>query len=117
MSIEQEIKETDNWFKGEDKQFIFTVYQSDDVTLQDLSGWTLQWDLRQVPESSVSILSKTPAIDADPATGICTVTIAAADTVSLAPGTYFHTLWRINSGSRSVLSHGNALLQQPDPIV
>lgn len=116
MAIEAPIKESHGWFKGEDKVLSWTIYQSDDTTIQDLTDFTIEWDLRQRDDSDVVILHKDAAIDADPATGICTVAIAASNTRDLPHGMYFYTLWRTDTGSRTVLSYGAAALCQPIPI-
>ena len=109
MSVEADISEADNLFAGEDKTVRFTVYDSAGL-LQSIVGWTISWKWYDKPAGSV-LLTKSGTI-VDGPNGILEVTIAAADTGTMAaPKTYYHTLTRTDSGSFAVLSHGNVLLQ------
>jgi hypothetical protein len=79
--------------------------------VQNLTGFTMEWVLREAPGGGAALLTIAAAIT-DAANGICTVTIADTDTENLAPGTLFHTLRRTNAGFESALALGDAVLQQ-----
>lgn len=114
MSIEAPIAKSDNWFIGEDKIFEFTVVDSDG-DIQDISGWSLEWVLRQRPDRDAAVLTKTDEDGIEltsPASGICQVTITDANTLALSPGSYYHTLRRDDDDSETVLSFGEAILRQ-----
>jgi hypothetical protein len=114
MANEVHIEDSDHWFVGEDKILEFTVYQSDGITPQNITGWTLEWVLRKAASAIAATLSKTTAAGitiTNALAGICQVAITDDDTVALAPGTYFHTLRRTDSGSETVLAFGTCVLK------
>ncbi|KKN25968.1 hypothetical protein LCGC14_0879370 [marine sediment metagenome] len=114
MSIEAPILLSDNWFIGEDKTLRFTVVDSAGA-VQVISGWALEWVLRNNPGSSAELLTKTTAGSGiaitNGAGGICEVTIEDGDTLGIGPGDFFHTLRRTGDGNEVVLSFGQAILQ------
>lgn len=117
MAIQSNITASDEWYTGEDKQLVFTIYQSDGTTAQDVTGWALSWRLkkRATDADSASILTKTTVSGialTTPASGIVTVTVDDTDTDSLAPQTYYHELKRTTAGNETVLAYGTALLKQ-----
>ena len=115
MAIEDHISESDNWFIGEDKSLIFTVYQADGITPQNITGWALEWDLRKTDADATAVLTKTTASGialTTPTSGVCTVTIADTDTDTLDPGTYRHALKRTTADSETILTYGNATIKQ-----
>lgn len=83
--------------------------------LQDVTGWTLEWVLRESAGFATAVLTKaTPtaiSIAADPTHGQIDLTIVAADTLALAPKRYYHTLRRTGSGTNKVIAEGEAKLQ------
>lgn len=100
-----------SWFVGEDKTLRFTVYQADDTTIQNITGWTLEWEVRQRPASSTPLLTKTTGSGitlTDPTNGVCDVALTATDTTTLGSGEYVHALRRTNSGASTVLTYGDA---------
>lgn len=114
MSVEASIAKLDNWFIGEDKVFEFTVVDSDGAA-QNITGWSLEWVLRQRPDRDAAVLTKTDGNGialTTPASGICQVTITDADTLALSPGSYYHTLRRDDDNTEAVLSFGEAILRQ-----
>lgn len=113
MSVESPIKDTDNWFIGEDRTFQFTVTKPDG-SAQPITGWSLEWVLRRHPAEGAALITKTTPTGVaitNGSAGVCEVRIAAADTRELAPGTYFHTLARSDQGSKTVLAFGEAVLK------
>lgn len=117
MAITRNITKDDDWFTGEDKSLVFTIYQSDETTAQDITGWTLSYRLKRSPADldADAVLTKTTSSGialTTPGSGVCTVTIEDTDTDSLSPSTYFHELKRTNAGNETVLTKGSVLLQQ-----
>lgn len=115
MSEESPITRDDQWFKGEDKTFTFTVYQSDGVTAQNITGWTFSFDMWTGLSATYGspTLSKTSASGiaiVSGAAGTVRVTINSADTLSLTAEMYHYVLRRADSGSRAVVAHGRAQL-------
>lgn len=108
MSVKADITAADGWFVAEDKSFVFTI-QSTSGGNQNITGWTIQWKLAAT-QGGAAILTKT-ATPTSPSTGVCTVTIASADTIGLSAGSYFYTLRRTDTGQRSELAYGGATLQ------
>jgi hypothetical protein len=118
MAIKDDISRDDEWFAGEQKDLVFTIYQTDDTTVQDISGWGLSWMLkRQARDTDASaVLHKTTAtggiVLTTPMTGVCTVTVNDDDTDGRA-GTYYHELKRVDPGAEAILSYGRAVIADP----
>jgi hypothetical protein len=116
MSVNAPIQESDYWFVGADKTFRYTIVDANGAP-QDVTGWTFTWVLRQPASGATALISKTLgsgiSVVGSAANGVIDVAIAAADTASLASGTYFYTLWRTNTGSKTELAFGDAVLRQP----
>lgn len=115
MAIEANIPESEYWFLGEDKSLVFTVYQSDGTTAQNITGWALSWMLKdsEYDADADAVLTKTTDSGialTTPLSGICTVTIADTDTSTLDAKLYRHELKRTDDGSETVLSYGFAVL-------
>jgi hypothetical protein len=107
MSTLSNITASDGWFIGEDKSLVFTIYDANGAA-QDITGWTISWKL-SATLSGAATLTKTASLTT-PASGICTVAVAAGDTSGMTPGTYYYTLRRTNSGSAAELAYGFAEL-------
>lgn len=107
-----------DWFLGEDKALVFTIYQSGSTTVpQDLTGFALSYRVkRKLSDADVDavVTKTTPAGIAltTPASGICTVTIADTDTDGLDEGLYQHELKRTDSGLEAVLAKGTVYLKR-----
>ena len=118
MALEQHISVDGDFFTGEDKSLIFTVYQADETTAQDISGWSLSWLLkRHRHDADVdALITKTTTGGGialtTPLTGICTVTVADTDTDSIPAGTYRHELKRTGAGVETILAYGSCVLRQ-----
>ena len=114
MSVDAPIADTENWFIGEDRPVGFTVVDADGVAV-NITDYALEWVLRETPGSATATITKTTdsgiTITDGPA-GKCEVAIADTDTIDLSPGRYFHTLRRTDDGLETVLSFGQAVLQQ-----
>jgi hypothetical protein len=119
VAIERDITTDDHWFTNEDKRLVFTIYQADGTTPQDISTWSFSWLLKRKqwdadvdalvakigPGSPAEITLTTPL------SGVCTVAIVDSDTVDLAAGTYYHELKRVEDGLETVLSFGTVKLK------
>lgn len=117
MAVERNITSDDDFFLGEDKTLTFTIYQSDGVTPQDITGWALSWMLKQkgTDDDDDALVTKTTASGitlTTPASGVCTVSIADTDTEDLRSNTYRHELKRTDAGLETVLCHGACQLRQ-----
>lgn len=95
-------------FAGEDKTLQFTVTNLAGAT-QVITGWTLQWKLETSQGGTVSVTKS--GVVTDGPNGVCTVTLAAADTAALAGGRYWHVLNRTDSGFAGALAAGTFALQ------
>lgn len=117
MAIRDDITTEDDFYTGEDKSLVFTIYETDGTTAQDITGWTLAYMWKRAPSDadSAAVLTKTTSAGialTTPGSGICTVTIDDTDTDSLLPQTYHHELKRTTAGSETVLTTGTVLLQR-----
>jgi hypothetical protein len=117
MAIKAPIAASDEWYAGEDKSLVFTIYQSNGTTAQDLTGWTLSWTLKRFASDLdvAAILTKTTVSGitlTTPGSGVATVAVADTDTDPIVPGLYHHELKRTNAGNETVLSYGTAVLRQ-----
>lgn len=120
MAIEHNIESSDEWFLGEDKSLIFTIYQSDGSTAQNIAGWSMSWMLKRHrdDEDAEALITKTTSSGialTTPASGICTVTVADTDTETspeVGEGNYFHELKRTDAGFETVLSFGRCRLRR-----
>ncbi len=117
MSRDSPIEAIDKWFIGADQVFEFTVDDGTDppgATPVNISAYALEWVLRQDRDSAAAIITKTTGsgiVITDGPNGKCQVTVAAADTLAIKPGIYFHTLRRTGAGTAVPLSFGVAHLR------
>ena len=116
MAFEQNITAAWHWFLGEDKDLEFVIYQEDGVTVQDITGWALEWVLRvEDDDTGAAVISKTTSSGialTTPTSGVATVTIADTDTADLTVGTYRHALKRTDDGAETILAWGDCVLRQ-----
>lgn len=110
------ITKDDGWFIGEHKVFQFTIYQEDEVTVEDISTFHMKWEMRIDEREPVTLLAKTSAVDGgvnitDGPQGQVQVVISASDTTDFDPGTFAHALMRTDTDEETVLSYGPAVLQ------
>lgn len=102
------ITKLDDWVQGETQTFEWPVYRSDNRTIQDISGFTIEFRMA-LGKGGPSVLTKA-VINVDPTHGLCQVTITPVDTAGLQPLTYWYELWRTDSGFQNRLAHGDAVL-------
>lgn len=121
MAFEQHIDLNDYWFCGEDKTLTLTIYQpgttlaqiaAGTAVVQNLTGWTIDWVMREEDTSTgAAVLTKTATIST-PANGIAIVAIADTDTDALTPRKYRQAWKRTNEGNEGILAIGDAWLRQ-----
>lgn len=122
MAIKQDINQSPDYFTGEDKDLVFTIYTSDARTArtaaQDITGWTLSWMVKanRFDPDSAALIEKTTSDDialTTPASGVCTVTVRDTDVNTLTGEVrYYHELKRTTSGAETVLAYGKFTLSQ-----
>lgn len=126
MAYRSNVTEDNGLFKGEDKELDFVIYEeatteseiNNDPTQnrQTIAGWALEWTLAQKAHQTPLISKRSVDLEiniTNPSQGECSVTLLAAETLNIAPGTYQHTLWREDSGSKTVLSFGSFAVRDP----
>ena len=105
----------DTLYVGADHSVPMTIYQSDGVTPQDITGWTIVLDIRKKDTSSAALLSSTAALTT-PASGICTFTLSATDlSASVFTGDDWrgrYSVWRTDSGSKQPLRSGDVTIKR-----
>jgi hypothetical protein len=116
VAIEQNIGPAADYFTGEDKTLPFTIYQSDESTPQDITGWSLSWMVkrRKTDADADAIVTKTVSAGialTTPLSGVCTVTVTDTDIADIRGGVlYYHELKRTDAGFETVLSYGTLTL-------
>jgi len=88
-----------------DKQFQFTVYKSDGVTPQDVTGFTISLVVHAYGDPNVAYFTKSAALTT-PTKGVVTVTVSAADNASMPPNLYDYRLERTDAANDIVLARG-----------
>lgn len=120
MGIDQEVTADDGWFTNSDHEFDFEVFQKNDVTRQDITGWPLLFLVKRHPkdQDAAAVITKS-TLDSpsdiaitDASQGEVTVSILRADTRALPAQTYYFELKRIQPGEYTPLSVGKAVLRQ-----
>ncbi len=109
MSLHEPITKLDDWFVGEDKYLVYVMYQDNEIDIQDITDWTIQFRMA-TSASGLSVLTRN-ALLTSPTAGECTFVMANADTVSLEPRKYYYTIARIDSGFNAMLADGPCFLQ------
>jgi len=96
------------FYRGEDVALVFTQLQSDGVTPQNITGWTLTFRAAST-QYGAAVITKVPTLTS-PTTGVFTVNLASADTSGLtqegADTVYYYDIRRTDSGSRFELFTG-----------
>ena len=106
----------DNFTPGEDRTGRWAVVDANDDAETDFTGWTFAWYLVRSLDTAQGVtklaaralITKTSGDGIDSSTEPnVDVTIDAADSVELAPGTYAYELWRTDSGNVRRLAYGS----------
>lgn len=93
MATKQDVA-AKSYFSGDTLRITFTI-SDDDGNGKDLTGATVTWALAK-RQGSTPLLTKTATL-VTPASGICRVDIAPADTADLA-GSLYHELQVVDAG-------------------
>jgi len=113
MSTLANITLSDGFFRAEDKAIVFTILQADGTTAQNITGWTMTFRVAST-QYGAAVITKVPTLTT-PLSGICTVTLASADTSALTQDgtdtTYYYDLRRTDSGSRTELAYGELVVR------
>ena len=107
-------------FIGADHTLEITVVDSAEQP-QTMTGWALEWVLRaQSFDGSGTVQTTKTTAGGQIATASsggtnnrADITVARADTLSLPPGVYEHTLWRTDGGANTVIAWGPCTLAHP----
>lgn len=86
--------------RGDTRTITATFTDSDGVVL-DLTGGTVFFTVNASAEptdDSAAVVSKDVTSFAAPTTGVATITLAAADTTSVTPGTYWYDVQFVSVG-------------------
>lgn len=106
MSTLSPIKVIDAWFKAEDQDIDWDIRDPSGDPV-DITGWTIQFRMATA-QGGTSVLTKSASQILD---ARCRITVASADTTSLAAAKYWYALSRTDSGVNQVLAYGDAHLQ------
>lgn len=117
MAIRDDIESTDDLYAGEDKTVSVSIYQADETTAQNITGWALsyRWKRSLDDADADAVLTKTTADGitiTNGAGGLCEIAIADTDTDAIAAGPYFHELKRTDAGSETILTTGTVYLRR-----
>ncbi len=118
MAVKQDVI-SPQFFVGEDKRLVFTIYESDKVTPKNVSGWAISWMLKRSVNDTdgAAKITKTVAGGGVTITGVFNVVPATntqrvnvqiedTDTHLLPAGLYAHELKRTDAGVEVVLAYG-----------
>lgn len=86
---------------GEDRIFTVTIATSVDIT-----GWTIEFQLKTVPDPDAAALITKTAVITDAANGTFTLTLDSADSADLKPGIYYYDVVRTDAGNKTRLAYG-----------
>lgn len=103
------------WFVGDHKVIQFTIYQPDSDEVENITNWTLKWEMRVDETEEDTLVAKTTDDDISIPTGtdgICYVTVDHDDTVEFDGGTYAHALARTNAGEEGINAYGPCVLHR-----
>jgi hypothetical protein len=123
MAAEFNVTANDKYFLGDDKVLEFTIVGQDGVTPFDVTGLSLEWNLRRTDKDPVALITKgigsgltiVGVYSANPSlnTQRVRVSIASADTDLLKPNVaYRHSLKRKDAGFEMIASYGSILFLQ-----
>ena len=110
MAIETNIT-SDDWATGTDHVFEFTIWTDDtQTTRRNISGMNFRWELKKVQHSPTIMLPKTMGagsiVITDGSNGRVDVLTNRADTVAFVPGTYYYSLYRIDTSQETLEAYG-----------
>lgn len=128
MSVKVNITEEDGAFLGAFRIVRFQIYVAGTTPAQiqadpsanrdDITGWELQFVIRTKTEDTGTPVIVKDSVEGDliiddAAQGEAHCDLAIADTLSLHPGNYQHTLWRTDGDTDEVLTYGTWRFLEP----
>jgi hypothetical protein len=118
VAVQKDITADDDFFQGEDKALLDTIYQSDGTTVQNVTGWAISFMVKKhaTDSDANAKITKTTAaggiVLTAPLSGLITITLTKADTVNLPADSYAYEVKRTDVGSGTVLTQGKLTLLQ-----
>jgi hypothetical protein len=109
------ITDAENWHVGEGRPLRFNNDDGAGAAVS-MTTWDVEWTLHKAKDTA-AIVTKTSALgkitfsDGDGTDDLATVDTDPADTATLAPGSYYHFLRRVDNVDRSVIAFGEVQLQ------
>lgn len=103
-------------FQGEDVELDVIIYEEDDATPQNITGWTIEFVGRPTWSTTPSVTESTTAgtiVITNPTQGEITITISMEDSVNMTAADYLFIIKRTDSGSNAVLTSGIWTLLAP----
>lgn len=94
---------------------VLTIYRGEAVTIpwdvdEDISGWTVVLSVHDRLQDAPPTLSVTATVT-DAGLGYCEVALTAAQTATLAAGTWYYELARTNLSAEAVLAQGRLIVR------
>lgn len=74
--------------------------------LTDISGWTISFELKSQATDTTALLTIAASLTT-PTLGLFTVTVSAAQTLTLLAGQYVYDVWRTDTGFADALALGS----------
>jgi hypothetical protein len=118
VAVQKDITADDDFFQGEDKALLDTIYQSDGTTVQNVTGWAISFMVKKhaTDSDANAKITKTTAaggiVLTAPLSGLITITLTKADTANLPADSYPYEVKRTDDGSETVLTEGRLTLRQ-----
>ena len=97
--------------RGETVTITHTQYTEDTATVEsttpeNITGWTMVFTVSRAKDSTNKLVGPKAMTLVTPASGIASVSLTAAETGNLEPGTYYCDVWRTDSGYERCVSEG-----------
>src|SRR4051812_19735578 len=100
------VRTLDPIYPGEDIELGDTIYQSDGVTPEDITGWSIQFTVHKLGTTYITKTTGDGITLTDPENGILTVAIDGTDTEDMTPYNYEFCIERTDPGGAGVLTTG-----------
>lgn len=105
-------------YQGEDKVFSIIIYQGDNTTPQDITGWSLAFYVHPYKDPGSPYFTLTTGMGGgiavvSAAAGTITVTVPRANTVDMLINQYGYYISRIDTGHDTVTTVGLLTLLLP----
>lgn len=107
-------------YVGADASIVMTIYQADGTTPQDVTGWTIELDIRRSDMSNDPAKLTETASLTTPLTGIVTFSISASQvSADIFPENEWsgrYSVWRTDTGSRQPLRYGDVTITRTTQV-